>query len=208
QLQLLKMQLQPHFLFNTLHTISALMHQDLHLADRMLARLAELLRMTLENVKKQEVPLRQEIDFLKPYLEIQQARLGDRLAVEMHVPPELLDALVPNLILQPLVENAIQHGIAPRSEGGRLEVRARRLDRALELQVCDNGPGLPGTNGYREGVGLSNTRARLQQLYGDGQHFQLSNRSQGGLQVQLTIPFHEDDDGLTIEDRDSRTEDR
>jgi two-component system, LytTR family, sensor kinase len=207
QLQVLKMQLHPHFLFNTLHTISALMHQDVHLADRMVARLAELLRITLENAKTQEVPLRQEIDFLKPYIEIQQARLGQRLAVDLDVPADVLGALVPNLILQPLIENAIQHGIAPRAEGGRIEVRARRLDQALELQVCDTGPGLPGTNGYQEGVGLANTRARLRQLYGEEQHFRLSNRSQGGLMVQLTIPFHEEDEGeARIEERGARSE--
>src|SRR5262249_36052627 len=152
---------QPHFLFNTLHTISALMHQDVELADRMLTRLADLLRLTLDNAGLQEVPLQQELEFIQPYLEIEQARLGSRLQVQMEIDPETRDATVPNLVLQPLVENAIRHGIAPRPEGGRLAIRTRRTPEHLQLEVADDGPGLPDPDEgvpCREGFGLKNTR--------------------------------------------------
>ena len=131
QLQVLKMQLHPHFLFNTLHAISALMHKDVERADLMIVRLSELLRQTLENGGTDEVLLRQELDFIKTYLEIQQIRLGARLTVEMDVDPGTMHALVPNLILQPIVENAIRHGIAPRSGPGRIEIRAEAKAIAL-----------------------------------------------------------------------------
>ena len=144
QLQVLKMQLDPHFLFNTLNAISALIHQDVEVADRMLARLGDLLRLTLENAGTQEVSLRQELDFIGPYLEIQQSRLGSRLAIRVDIDPEAMDARVPNLVLQPLVENAIQHGIATRPEGGRIEISARRQDERLLLHIRDDGPGLRG----------------------------------------------------------------
>src|SRR5262245_35146615 len=173
QLQVLKIQLHPHFLFNTLHTISALMHQDVELADRMLTRLADLLRLTLDNAGLQEVPLQQELEFIQPYLEIEQARLGPRLQVQMEIDPETRDATVPNLVLQPLVENAIRHGIAPRPEGGRLAIRTRRTSGQLQLEVADDGPGLPDPECLpgREGFGLRNTRARLEQLYGPSHQF-------------------------------------
>jgi signal transduction histidine kinase len=197
QLQVLKIQLQPHFLFNTLHTISALMHQDVELADRMLARLADLLRLTLDNAGLQEVPLQQELEFIQPYLEIEQARLGARLQVQMEIDPETRDAAVPNLVLQPLVENAIRHGIAPRPEGGRLAIRTRRTPGQLQLEVADDGPGLPPDDGVpcREGFGLKNTRARLEQLYGPSHQFTLSTGNPGGLVVTLAIPFHESGHG-------------
>jgi two-component system, LytTR family, sensor kinase len=192
QLQVLKMQLHPHFLFNTLNAVSALMHQDVELADRMLARLADLLRLTLENAGMQEVPLRQELEFIEPYLEIQKARLGSRLQVRLEIDPETMDAYVPNLVLQPLVENAIQHGIAPRPAGGRIEVRSRLSGELLQLEVADDGPGLPaGALDASKGVGLANTRARLQQLYGEAHRLTLDNRPAGGLAVLLSIPFHE-----------------
>src|SRR5262245_57197481 len=126
QLQILKMQLHPHFLFNTLNAISALIHKDVELADRMIARLGDLLRATLENASKQEVPLRQELDFIQPYLEIEKARLGPRLTVHLDIDPAVMDAKVPNLILQPLVENAIRHGIAERPGPGRIQIQAAR----------------------------------------------------------------------------------
>lgn len=192
QLQMLKMQLQPHFLFNTLNAISALMHRDVELADRMVARLGELLRSTLENTGTQEVTLRQELDFIQPYLEIEQARYGPRMRVRIEVDDSVMDALVPNMILQPLVENAIRHGIGNRTNGGLIVVRAFRVADLLELQVCDNGPGIPdGTDGIREGVGLANTRARLLQLYGQEQHLELHNAPEGGLVVRLALPFRE-----------------
>jgi two-component system LytT family sensor kinase len=186
-LQVLKMQLQPHFLFNTLHAISALMHQDVELADRMLARLGELLRSTLEHAGTQEVALRDELDFIHPYLEIEQARLGPRLSVAIDVEAAALDAQVPNLLLQPLVENAIRHGIAPRSGPGRIEIWARRENGHLQLRVRDNGRGLAAN--YTEGVGVGNTRARLRQLYGSDHDFTLSNRQGGGLEVVVAVPF-------------------
>ncbi len=193
QLEALKMQLQPHFLFNALNAISALMHQDVELADRMVARLGELLRRTLDSAGAQEVPLREEVEFLVPYLEIEQARYGDRLRVRLDVEDATLDARVPNLILQPLVENAIRHGIAPRAEGGQVEVRASRQHGVLELQVRDDGPGLPGGRPLqlKEGVGLANTRARLRQLYGDEHLFEMRNGPEGGLVVMLAFPFRE-----------------
>jgi two-component system, LytTR family, sensor kinase len=188
QLQVLKMQLHPHFLFNTLHAISALMHQDVEVADRMIARLGELLRSALESGGTQEVPLRQELEFIKPYLEIEQARLGPRLTVQLEVTPEALEAQVPNLLLQPLVENAIRHGIAPRNAPGRIAIRARRERDCLRLQVSDNGIGL--SSNYQEGVGVANTRARLQQLYGEAQRFEMGRGPDGGLVVTVAVPFH------------------
>ena len=188
-LQVLKMQLQPHFLFNTLHAISTLVHKDPEAADRMIARLSDLLRLSLDNSGAQEVTLKQELDFLDRYLEIEKTRFQDRLTVQLNVNPETLDAQVPNLILQPLVENAIRHGIEPHARPGRIELRANRQADVLTLDVCDNGAGLRNHDPSREGVGLSNTRARLQELYGKAHHFELGNAPGGGLLVQLTIPF-------------------
>ena len=190
RLQALQMQLNPHFLFNSLHAISALMHRDVEAADRMIARLSDLLRYALESTTSQEVPLRQELDFLSRYLEIEQTRFGDRLAVGLDVAPETLDALVPNLVLQPLVENAIRHGIEPRAKPGRIELRARREKGKLKLEVRDNGVGLSPGRPPAEGVGLSNTRARLQQLYGERHRFELGNAPGGGLAVCVELPFH------------------
>jgi two-component system, LytTR family, sensor kinase len=191
QLQALKMQLHPHFLFNTLHAISSLMRRDVEAAERMITRMSDLLRLTLENVGAQETPLRQELEFLERYLEIEQTRFRDRLQVKMEVEPETLDARVPNLILQPLVENAVRHGIAPRAAPGLIEISARRDENKLEIQIRDNGAGLPDDNCARikEGVGLANTRARLEQLYGTDHRFDLSNQDKGGLVVSLIIPF-------------------
>lgn len=191
QLQALKMQLQPHFLFNTLHAISAYMYEDVEVADRMLSRLSELLRLTLENAGVQEVTLRQELAFLERYLEIERARFDERLTVKMDIAPESLEARVPNLVLQPLVENAVRHGIAPRAQAGWIEIHARRENGMLLLQVRDNGPGLPENEHAlgREGIGLANTRARLQHLYGAAHHLELRNAEDGGLLVRLTIPF-------------------
>jgi two-component sensor histidine kinase len=193
QLQMLKMQLQPHFLFNTLNAISALMHQDVELADQMLVRLAQLLRATLESSGSQEVPLKQELEFVELYLEIEQARFGPRLVVNLVADAETMDAAVPNLILQPLVENAVRHGVAPRPETGHIDIRARRENGRLRVEIMDDGPGMPGgpSAQKREGVGLSNARARLQQMYGDAHQFTLANRAGGGLIVTLCVPFRE-----------------
>src|SRR5881392_3528503 len=190
RLEVLRMQLNPHFLFNTLHAISALIHEQPDDADRIVARLSELLRVSLEQSDAQEVPLRQELAFLERYLEIERTRFQDRLAVEMEVESGLDDVLVPSLILQPLVENAIRHGIEPREDTGRVRIVARRLNGMLELTVSDNGPGLPETElaPRREGVGLSNTRSRLSHLYGANHQFDLTPASGGGLEARLLIP--------------------
>jgi two-component system LytT family sensor kinase len=191
QLQALKMQLHPHFLFNTLNSISALLDEDPDAADQMLARLGDFLRLTLENSGAQEVTLQEELEFLRCYLEIERVRFHDRLTVNMQIEPETLDARVPNLILQPIVENAIRHGIVARIAPGEIAIRARRFGDQLELQVKDNGPGLGRADGVRlkEGLGLANTRARLEQLYRDAYRFDMSDAPEGGLQVTLEIPF-------------------
>jgi two-component system LytT family sensor kinase len=191
QLQILKMQLHPHFLFNTLNAISALIHQDVELADRMIARLGDLLRASLENANQQEVAFKQELDFIQPYLEIEKARLGTRLTVDVQVDPAVMDALVPNLILQPLVENAIRHGVAARPGPGRIQIQAGRENGCLRLTVSDDGPGLQGPCETLKGIGLTNTRARLAKLYGSKHRLDLSNGPQGGLQVDITIPYQD-----------------
>jgi len=194
QLQALKMQLHPHFLFNTLNSVSALLHHDPELADRMIARLGDFLRLTLDNSGAQEVTLQKELEFLKCYLEIERVRFQDRLTVSYDVAPETLDAMVPNLVWQPIVENAIRHAIAPRAGSGHIEVRAQRTGAKLQLQVKDDGPGLPSNqnpNGSSsKGVGLANTRERLRQLYGTDQSLKLGNGSDRGLVVTLEIPFN------------------
>lgn len=192
RLQVLKMQLHPHFLFNTLNAISELIHKDAEAAERMIGDLSDLLRMSFENLETQEISLKQELEFLKKYLEIEQMRFHDRLRVEMEISPDTLDAKVPNMILQPLVENAIKHGIAPRSEGGKIEIGAIRNNGDLSLTVTDNGIGIPfnDTINLPEGVGLSNTRRRLKHLYGEKHKFDLTPEIKG-LKVKLTIPFRE-----------------
>ena len=197
QLNALKMQLHPHFLFNTLNSISALLHGDVEAADRMVARLGDFLRLTLENSESQEVTLEQELEFLRCYLDIELTRFQDRLRVEFDIAPETRDALTPNLILQPLVENAIRHGIAHRIEPGIVGIRSKRHGDKLRIEVRDDGPGFASNNTgsshngrSRDGIGLANTRARLERLYGSGYVLQLSNGAQGGAIVTLEIPFH------------------
>jgi len=191
RLQALRMQINPHFLFNTLNTISALIHENPDAADRMVVRLSELLRRTLDRGDVQEVPLREELEFLKSYLEIEQMRFPDRLTVTFDIEPKTNELLVPHLILQPLVENALRHGIMPREEAGRIEISARVAEgQHLELKVRDNGNGLSATNGRngREGIGLKNIRSRLAQLYGGAQEFTLGNASGGGVEARIRIP--------------------
>jgi LytS/YehU family sensor histidine kinase len=189
QLQALRTQLHPHFLFNTLNAISTLVHKNPEVADRMIARLSDLLRLTLENVGVQEVRLAQELEFLEGYLEIERMRFADRLEVRMQIAPETLDARAPYLILQPLVENAIRHGIAPRAAPGRVEVRAERRNGMLVLEVRDNGPGISPKGKMKDGVGISSTRARLERLYGAAHRFELRNAAEGGLIVSVMLPF-------------------
>ena len=193
QLQSLQRQLQPHFLFNTLNTISALMHRDINAADDMIAKLSDLLRISLRNVGVQEVTLKQELDFLSKYLEIEQTRFRDRLTVVFDVQPDTLDALVPNLVLQPLVENSIKHGIGPRPTPGQIEIRTRRLGSMLELEIKDNGVGLSAARltDFNRGIGLGNTRSRLQHLYGSSHRFEFRQPPGGGLSVQIAIPLVE-----------------
>jgi two-component system LytT family sensor kinase len=188
ELQNLKMQLHPHFLFNTLHTISVLMMRDVSLANRMLIRLSDLLRITLDNTGSHMVPLKQELDFLRGYLEIEQTRFQDRLTVDIDVQPAALDARVPNLILQPLVENAIRHGIATRPGNGTIKLRAAIDGAVLHLQVSDDGPGLDSS--FKKGIGLTNTEARLRQLYGASHGFDIRNAPDCGVEVTITIPLN------------------
>ncbi|MFN2433141.1 MAG: sensor histidine kinase [Gemmatimonadota bacterium] len=190
RVQLLKMQLQPHFLFNTLHAISALVRDEATAARRMLSRLGDLLRLTLDHDGRATVSLTEELEMLEAYLEIQLARFPDRLVVDWDVAADALAAKVPNMLLQPIVENAVRHGIGRRNGEGRIEVRARRRQGRLELQVRDNGAGLPGgTRRLKEGIGLANTRARLRELYGPDHRLDLVNAEGGGLSVRLEIPF-------------------
>jgi two-component system, LytTR family, sensor kinase len=195
QLQLLRMQLEPHFLFNTLNAVSTLLHGDPAGAERMIVLLSDLLRRALEERKGQEVALREELDFLDRYLQIEQIRFPDRLRVVREIQPESLDALVPTLVLHPLVENAIRHGLARRPEGGRVGIRARREDGRLQVCVWDDGPGwreaaFDEAGGARSaGIGLANTRARLEQLYGSTYRFEVRGRREGGVEVLLNVPF-------------------
>lgn len=199
QLLALKMQLHPHFLFNTLNSISALQMTDVEAANRMTARLGDFLRMTLDNVGAQEVTLRQEMEFLRCYLEIERIRFQDRMELTMDIDPDALDVHVPNLILQPLLENSIKYTVLLRKGTGHIQIRAQRSGEVLRVQVEDDGIGLqmPRNSNQvtRGGVGLSNTKERLRQLYGDWQSFALGHSSSGGVLVTMEIPIHKNGDG-------------
>jgi two-component system, LytTR family, sensor kinase len=190
-LQALQRQLHPHFLFNTLHTISALIDLDARAADAMLARLSDLLRLTLQRIGTQQLQLKEELDFIEKYLEIEHTRFGDRLRVVFDIDPAVLDASVPSLVLQPLVENALRHGIAPKVSGGRVDIIARRDGEHLSLVVRDDGYGVPSDEleALNEGVGVSNTRSRLTLLYGDRHRFEFRTPAGGGLEVTVMIPL-------------------
>jgi two-component system, LytTR family, sensor kinase len=190
QLQSLQRQLHPHFLFNTLNTIAGLIRTDPDGADAMIDRLGDLLRMTLHKSGIQEISLKEELEVLQKYVEIERTRFGNRLNVEMHVQPETLDAQVPSLVLQPLVENAIRHGIAPNARPGWIAVHSSREGDELVLQVLDSGDGLPPDRlmALNRGVGLDNTRARLSHLYRDRFEFTFSNLERGFC-VAIRIPF-------------------
>jgi len=189
QLQSLRLQLHPHFLFNTLNTITALIPTDRNAAERVVSGLSELLRMSLSSASEQEVSLAKELDLLAHYIEIQQIRFQDRLKVTFRIDPDTRQAVVPNLMLQPLVENAIRHGIAPRAAPGHVVVSATRNDGRLELSVVDDGVGENPRAEHRDGVGLGNTRARLLSLYGADHRFEARSASSGGFAVRIEIPF-------------------
>jgi two-component system, LytTR family, sensor kinase len=191
RLAALRTQLNPHFLFNTLHAVSALVERDPKGVRRMIARLSELLRTTLDGAEEQEVPLEEELAFIQRYLEIMQIRFQGRLVVNSRIASDVQDALVPNLLLQPLVENAIKHGVSKIADAGRIEIQAERHGDSLVLRVRDNGPPLEEhTLRADEGIGLRNTRARLSQLYGPDQKLVLRTVKEGGVLAEVTIPFH------------------
>ena len=189
RLQSLLRQLKPHFLFNALNGIASLMYSDVAAAERMLVRLAELLRQTMSQTGAPLTALKAEIAFLDCYLGIERIRFRERLAVHMDIEPSTLDAQVPSLILQPLVENAIRHGIEPQVRPGIITLASRRVGETLVLTVIDNGGGMPPGGFTREGIGIANSRARLAELYGRDQTFEMSNQPEGGLCVRLTFPF-------------------
>jgi two-component system LytT family sensor kinase len=190
RLQALKSQLQPHFLFNTMHSISSLMLTDVEAADRMMTRLGDLLRMSLESAGTQVTTLSREIQSLNGYLEIEKVRFAERLNVTLDISPETLDASVPHLLLQPLVDNAVKHGISKLSDGGEIRIVARIQADQLQIEIRDNGPGLSNNGGLRSsGLGLRITRERLESLYGEEQSLQLLNLPGGGTLAQVCIPF-------------------
>jgi two-component system LytT family sensor kinase len=190
QLKTLQQQLHPHFLFNTLNAISTLMHRDVAAADRTLMRLSDLLRLTLERLGDQEVTLDEELDFLRKYLDIERTRFGDRLDVHFDIAPETLQALVPTLLLQPLVENAIKHGVARRSGIGHIGVSAHREHDKLRIEIRDDGVGLSedALTALHKGIGVSTTRARLQHQFGADYRFEFHRLSQG-VAVVVAIPW-------------------
>jgi LytS/YehU family sensor histidine kinase len=193
KLQALRMQINPHFLFNTLNSIATLVYVNPRAADEMLGDLSELLRRSLDSMEEQEIPLAQELEFIGAYLSIEQKRFGDRLRLEQSVPDELIKALVPALILQPLVENAIRHGIEPRRGPGIISIEAKQEDKHLHLIVRDDGRGLPDAgsdSSGRRGIGLANIQARLEGLYGQDQGFSFGRAEPQGCRVEIRLPFH------------------
>jgi two-component system, LytTR family, sensor kinase len=188
-LQVLKMQLQPHFLFNTLNAVAELVHTEPDAADLMITRLGRLLRLSLDNAGHQVVPLRQEIDFLRVYLDIEQVRFQDRLQIVWDLASETLDAAVPTLLWQPVLENAIRHGVTPLAGRGRIVIASCREGDDLVLEIRDNGTGLPSGAVPREGVGLRNIRERVNQLYGSRAVFSLAPALGGGTVATLRLPF-------------------
>jgi len=193
QLENLRLQLQPHFLFNTLNTISSVMYEDVRAADAMITQLSDLLRLTLQASRAHEIPLAEELEITRLYLDLMQKRFENKLRVTYSVDPSLHSSLVPQLILQPLLENSLRHGMKPGSSAMDLSIAAHRENGSLILQVSDTGSGLgeiDPSGAFGRGVGLSNIRDRLTHLYGDGQQFSISNRPSGGAEVTLRVPLH------------------
>jgi LytS/YehU family sensor histidine kinase len=202
QLGVLRAQLHPHFLFNALHAISTLVDWRPKQARRMLVRLSELLRLALELSDEQQITLAREMDWLERYLELQQIRFGDRLTVELKIDPESVAALVPPLILQPLVENALEHGVERRISEGKVEIVAERDGKWLRMRVRDNGPGLVSApTSSRKCVGVRNTRERLRTLYGDDQQLVLRNRDSEGTEAMVELPFKPHESSLISTER-------
>jgi LytS/YehU family sensor histidine kinase len=190
QLEALRSQIHPHFLFNTLHSISTLMHRDVEAADSMLARLSDLLRLTLKHRGENEITLRDELSLAEHYLGIMSIRFGDRLTIAQCIEPETLDAMVPQFLLQPLLENALQHGVATTSGPARVEISAHTANARLSVAVTDNGRGGPTVpRGERHGMGLSNTRLRLEQLYGRDQSLTLEKLPERGTRITVEMPY-------------------
>ncbi|HEY4490452.1 MAG TPA: histidine kinase [Acidobacteriota bacterium] len=187
QLSALKMQLHPHFLFNTLNSISSFLRKDVEVADEMIGRLGDFLRLTLQNPGSDEISLEKELEFLRRYLEIEQLRFEDRLLAQFDVAPDTLSALVPNLILQPVVENAVRHGVSEQTGLAMIRISAKRLNGRLQIVVTDNGRGLPQQ--ITHGIGIAATRDRLARMYGEQARFDLANQAEGGAVVTLEIPY-------------------
>jgi len=200
QVQALKMQVHPHFLFNTLHAVTVLIREDPTAATRVVTRLGDLLRLTLSRATTAQVSFRRELEILTLYLEIERTRFHDRLDITYDVQPATLGALIPDLILQPLVENAIRHGVSPNAGTGRIEVRSRRDGDWLCVEIRDNGAGLTPGQVRPDGIGLTTARARLERLYGERQELTLANLPEGGCVARIRIPFQ-----LTAEDRGEPT---
>ena len=192
RLKALKSQMQPHFLFNTMHSISALMLTDVPAADRMITRLSDFLRINLDNDEVQFTTLNRELEFVSGYLEIEKVRFEERLNLRFNIGADTLDAHIPHLLLQPLVENAIQHGISRRPGGGELWIDSVRDGNNLRIAVKDNGPGLAETERLTSGLGLTATRERLQTIYGNDHSFDIRGRANGGVEVEFRIPFRLD----------------
>ena len=189
EMKLLKAELDPHFIFNALHTITALVRRDPDAAERMLCRLSDFLRLTFATTGAQEVPLQQELEHLNSYMAIQMVRFRGRLFLETDVPTDLLGCRVPNLLLQPLVENIVKHAVSPSHTAVRAFIRARRMQDRLRIEIVDDGPGLQATASLREGVGLANTRGRLRKLYSDNYQMTLENRLPRGTRALVELPY-------------------
>jgi signal transduction histidine kinase len=192
QLQALKGQIHPHFLFNTMHSISALMHVDVAAADTMICRLSQLLRTTLDTTALQEIALSEELEFLDCYLKIEETRFQDRIKVLFDIDPPALSAQVPHLLLQPLVENALHHGMSKTLANGEIRVSAKKQGERLQIAVEDNGPGFSETTGLEQnhsGLGLKITRERLLNLYGSQQEFRVESFRNRGVRINIEIPF-------------------